>query len=302
VSARASARRAVVRAPEDRRFRRARLGPAIRRRRDRALALLAAVRVMALVGLVAGGGWFVAREFLASPYFRVTRIVVSGNVRLSSGEVLALLDGLQGRSLLRLDLEEWRRRVLASPWVESAELRRVMPGSVEVRLVERRPLGIGRIGGRLHLLDERGQPIDDFGPQYADIDLPVIDGLGAPASCGASACADDEARAAAAEARAALAGGFLHALSSRPHLLRRVSQVDVSDPRDAVVLLDGDTALLHVGDADFVSRLQSYLELEPTLKSRVPEIDYVDLRFNARVFVRPSGGRAPAVWPAAGAR
>lgn len=299
MSARAAASRAVVRAPEDKRFRRARLGPAIRRRRDRAMAILAVARVIGLVALVLAGSAFAVREVLTSSYFRVSRIVVSGNQRLSPGEVLALLDGLQGRSLLRLNLEEWKSRVLASPWVESVELRRVMPGSVEVRLVERKPLGVGRIAGRLHLLDERGRPIDDFGPQYADIDLPLIDGLGAPSACGDAACADGDARARAAEARARLAGAFLQSLSARPELLQKVSQVDVSDPRDAVVLLDGDTALLHVGDSDFASRLQSYVELAPTLKARVPQIDYVDLRFDSRVFVRPAGGRAPALRPAA---
>jgi hypothetical protein len=33
--------------------------------------------------------------------------------------------------------------------------------------------------------------------------------------------------------------------------------------------------------------------------ARVPEIDSVDLRFDPRVFVRPAGGRTPAVRPAA---
>jgi len=68
-----------------------------------------------------------------------------------------------------------------------------------------------------------------------------------------------------------------------------VSQIDVSDPHDAVVLLAGDTARLHVGDDRFVDRLQSYVELAPTLRQRVPEIDYVDLRFGERVYVRPAG-------------
>jgi hypothetical protein len=64
--------------------------------------------------------------------------------------------------------------------------------------------------------------------------------------------------------------------------------VDVADARDAVVMLDRDPARLHLGDQDFVARLESYLELSPALHSRVPQIDYVDLRFDRRVFVRPS--------------
>jgi cell division septal protein FtsQ len=68
-----------------------------------------------------------------------------------------------------------------------------------------------------------------------------------------------------------------------------VSQVDVTDARDAVVILDGDTALVRVGDDQFLERLQAYVDLVPALRERVPEIDYVDMRFDDRVYVRPQG-------------
>jgi cell division septal protein FtsQ len=67
-----------------------------------------------------------------------------------------------------------------------------------------------------------------------------------------------------------------------------VSQIDVRDAHDAVVILEGDGALIHVGEERFAERLQGYLELAPTLRARVPEIDYVDLRFDERVYVRPA--------------
>ncbi len=66
-----------------------------------------------------------------------------------------------------------------------------------------------------------------------------------------------------------------------------MSQVDVTDARDAVLILKGDTALVRVGDDQFVERLQSYLDLVPALRERVPDIDYVDLRFDERVYVKP---------------
>jgi cell division septal protein FtsQ len=57
------------------------------------------------------------------------------------------------------------------------------------------------------------------------------------------------------------------------------------------VILKGDTALVRVGDERFTDRIQSYVDLMPTLRERVPNIDYVDLRFDDRVYVRPSRGR-----------
>ena len=76
-------------------------------------------------------------------------------------------------------------------------------------------------------------------------------------------------------------------MAQRKDLAQRVSQIDVSDLHDAVVLLDEDAALLHLGEDRFVDRLQSYVDLAPTLRERVPEIDYVDLRFDARLYVGP---------------
>jgi len=88
-----------------------------------------------------------------------------------------------------------------------------------------------------------------------------------------------------------LASRVIAGLQQQPELARLVSQIDVSDARDAAVLLKNDTAVLKVGHEKFAERLQSYLELAPTLRERVDGIDYVDLRFDERVYVRPRGDR-----------
>ena len=52
-----------------------------------------------------------------------------------------------------------------------------LPATVEVVVWERQPIGIGRIHDETYLVDERGVVIDQYGPQYADLDLPVIGDL-----------------------------------------------------------------------------------------------------------------------------
>ena len=56
-------------------------------------------------------------------------------------------------------------------------------------------------------------------------------------------------------------------------------------------MLEGDTALLHLGEESFAERLQQYLDLGDALRERVAEIDYVDLRFPERLYVRPAQRR-----------
>jgi cell division septal protein FtsQ len=266
-----------VRAPAERRFRRAQVKP-VRRKGGRTWLTWRAARTGAAILLVVFATYRAVDLVLTASTLQVTRIVVRGNVRISSGEVQALVEGIRGTSILSADLGAYRARLLESPWVADVGLRRVLPSTVEVFVSERRPMGICRLGATLYLIDETGTIIDEFGPQYAEFDLPIIDGLVRPPADGVTAID---------ERRAEFAARVLDALSARRDLAERVSQIDVSDVHDAVVLLESDPALLHLGHERFAERLQAYLDLAPALRERVPDIDYVDLRFDERLYVRP---------------
>ena len=274
----------AVAAPADKRFRRSHVKPA----RQRQISLRRAwivVRVIAVLGVAIYGGWRGTALVLGAPALQVARVTVSGNERLSTGEVRAIVDELKGQNILTIELADWRRRLMASPWVEDVTLRRLLPSRVDVVIRERRPLGIGRVAGALYLVDAHGVVIDEYGPKYGDFDLPIIDGLsGKPTAEGN----------AVDEGRTLLAARVITALQSRPDLARRVSQIDVTDAHDAVVILEGDTAMLRLGEQEFADRIQGYLDLAPALRERVSDIDYVDLRFDDRLYVRPVGGRRPA--------
>ncbi|HEY2433673.1 MAG TPA: FtsQ-type POTRA domain-containing protein [Vicinamibacterales bacterium] len=268
-----------VKAVPEKNFRRARVRPGSRRAGGWGAAGWRAGRwtiaMLAVLYAAYRGGALV----LQASGLQVRRISVHGNVRLSSGEVAAIVDGLRGTNILTADLPAFRRRLLESPWVADVALRRVLPSTVEVFVSERRPMGLCRLGSTLYLVDPRGTVIDEFGPQYSEFDLPIIDGLVAPPGNGQPTIDDG---------RADLAARVIDALAPRKDLARRVSQIDVHDAHDAVVLLDHDTAMLHLGEDRFLERLQSYVELAPALRQRVPDIDYVDMRFDERVYVRPT--------------
>jgi cell division protein FtsQ len=279
------ARAAGVRAPADKRFRRAQVKPGARRG-WRGLLGWAALR-MAVIGIVVALGAFKGiGAALSLPQFRVQHITIKGAEKLSAGEVEALVEGLRGDHILTADLEGYRARLMQSPWVATASLRRVLPSTIEVAVTERRPIGLARAQGRLFLIDASGTIIEEHGAQHAQYDLPIIDGLqGDPR---ASEFMIDPPR-------ALLAARLIEATSADARVGPRVSQIDVADAHDAVVLLDGDRALLHVGDRQFVERLRSYLTLAETLRERLDEIDYVDLRFDERIYVRPR--KTPATGP-----
>jgi cell division septal protein FtsQ len=276
-------------AARDRRFRRTPMRP--RRKKGRGWGVSwAVVRAASMVVLPVVFIGALAHRVLVAPAFLIDRILVRGNVRLSTGEVVALMEGFKGQHLLNVDLDRWRHRLLGSPWVAEARLRLMLPATIEVGIVERIPLAIARIDGQLLLVDGSGVVIDEYGPQYADIDLPIVDGLSHTAEEGSEA-----------RARTGLISRALVSLSARRDLLKRVSQIDVHDSRDAIVILHDDGTRVHLGDTAFAERLHSYLELAPALLSRVPAIDYVDLRFEPRIFVRPAGGAETDARKVAGA-
>jgi len=74
-------------------------------------------------------------------------------------------------------------------------------------------------------------------------------------------------------------------LRTRPDLARRVSQIDAANVHDVHVILDGDPAVVRLGETQFAERLGSYVSLQATLREQVPDIDYVDVRFGDRVYV-----------------
>jgi cell division protein FtsQ len=230
-----------------------------------------------------GGGGVVAlllaawlgSALLNAAVLEVRHVEISGNVRLPTEDVRARLDGLSGQSILRVNLETFHARLIESPWVASAELWRVLPSTIHVRIVEREPMAVGRLHSRLYLVAADGVVLDSFGPKYANYDLPIVDGLMAEGTEWPTADAEGSS----------LVQRLLTDLAARPDLLHHLSQVDVSDRRNAVVLMEGERAQLRLGDTDFLKRLERWEQIVPGFTDK-PPAEYYELRFGDRVWVK----------------
>ena len=229
-------------------------------------------RAIAAVNLVVG----------AAP-LQVGRIVVTGNVRLSSAEVEALTRGLYGRSILTADLE--------LPAAASCSTRRGWP--------MRRCAGCCRPRSRCgspKATADRHQPARQ--PALSDRSLRHGDRRVRAAGIASSTCrsstawcrtAEEAASRPSTRMRAALAARVLDSVATRKAIARGCRRSTSPTPHDVVVLLEGDPAQLRLGEERFVERLQAYLEVASALRARIADIDYVDLRFDDRVYVKPRG-------------
>jgi cell division protein FtsQ len=134
-----------------------------KRRRSRG-GVVSLVVIAAVVG-----AWAVA----ASPLFHVRDVRVRGNRHLSTSEVVRLAGIRTDANLLTVQASRVRKGLARSPWVRTVEVRRELPWTLVVTVVERRavgwvrhPGGIAVIAGDGTVLTRRKDPprgITDLG-------------------------------------------------------------------------------------------------------------------------------------------
>ena len=145
-----------VAAPADKRFRRAHVKPGRKRRRA---ARVRQARVEGAGARVAGRLRAVPRRQRRRPRRRPSDRSTSSFAATAvcrTARCWPCSAGCAARTSSGATSTSWRRRLMTSPWVRDAALRRSLPSTVEVTVTERQPIGIGRISGELYLVDEPG--------------------------------------------------------------------------------------------------------------------------------------------------
>ncbi len=140
-------------------------------RRDEGLRRLQRLLVLVVVAAIALATVIVLR----SPILDVDEIAVSGAARLDVGTVQEAAGIETGAALALADLGAAETRIEALPWVETAEVRRSWPGTVDVRIRERRAAAVLVHGGDLLLVDPSGRVLGPtVPPEIADWPTPLV--------------------------------------------------------------------------------------------------------------------------------
>ena len=263
----------------DRRYWRRRVNRHVRKaRRTRTLlrfaGILAANLAVGTVLVVAGTT--VARHFANSGELAVSEILVEGTARTSPDAVRALLKPYRGRNLVEVDLEEVAKAATRDPWVKEASVKRILPGTLRVSVVERVPGALALLRGLVYVVDDGGFVMGPAGPELP-FDLPLLTGL-------------DGYEAKALEAALARGVALIASLrASHPAWAHAISELDLARAdRVAVTRVDGGPELLL--DPDQAGRnLDEYLALQPLIARKIGDARRVDLRWNRRIAILPTG-------------
>ncbi len=231
------------------------------RRNDRKGSLLKKIGVLLLalaVGLSTFALYTGVHAILTSGYFSVKRIGWAGLTRPQTEVLQAWLQPVVGRNLFRLDIDHLQTLLLTHPWVKTAQVKKIFPDRIHIRVTERIPAAV-QIDekGRLLLRDEEGRMLERGGEYPASLPRLI--------------------RFRPEGYTQALALGRLTA--ERPE-----AQIDLSDPSDLRVHLGN--RVIHFGKDDYPERWRRFLVIESELASWGPAGIDVDLRFKEKVIIR----------------
>lgn len=249
------------------------------KRRGRRAALFRAARIAlggALLAVVSiqAPRWLNAA--LQHPFFAVPRFHVEGNQRLSEQAVLDWIGAKPGMSIWWVDAVAWRSRLLAHPWVQSAEVRRQLPREVRIRLRERWPVAVVRLGGTFQYVDRTGHFLGGVDLRHFP-ELPVIT---LPRS--------EEEDYVSSDLRMALR--FVR-LCERVRCLAEISEVVADDRGITVYPLRSGTAVVF-GRGQWKEKLKRSSRVFAAWEGQTDRLERIDLSYSNIVVVRvrPEGG------------
>lgn len=202
--------------------------------------------------------------------FGIDQVTLTGHHFSFDRDVFDALDLANVRTFAALDTAAVKSRIERLPWVDAAELTRVYPGELEIRVTERKPYALWQRTDRHYLIDKTGRVLAAVGGDSLP-DLPRFTGEGA-----ASEAAD-----------------LMENLARYPEIASRLSEAErVSERRWKLKLANATTIELpadgEVGALEELSRDAALVRLVAAGRTTL------DFRGPGRVAVRPEASAETA--------
>jgi cell division protein FtsQ len=218
------------------------------------------------------------------------QIELRGSRIVSREAVLQQFIHDRNRSALCVPLDARRSQLEQIPWVESASVQRILPNRLRVELTERTPVAFARNGAELALIDAHGVILDR--PRGEDLHFPIVSGV-----------SEDLPRD-QREKRMQTYQEFIKDIDFvRGGSSDRVSEVDLSNPKDLRVVMtglasanDAQAVTIHFGSSEFTSKYKMLVDNFSQWQANAGRVQSIDLQYSRQVVVNPdaSAGTAAA--------
>jgi cell division protein FtsQ len=212
------------------------------------------------------------------------QIEVTGNHIVAREAVLQQFVRDANHSVLRVPLQGRRSQIEQLPWVESANVQRVLPNRLRVEISERTPIAFLRTGNQLALIDAHGVILDrPDTPDGADFHFAIVTGV-----------SDDLPRD-QREKRMQIYQDFIKSIDLvRGGSSDHVSEVDLANPKDLRVVMTGlsnaadpQSVLIHFGSGDFTNKFRMLVDNFQQWQANAGRVQSIDLQYSRQVVVNP---------------
>ncbi len=213
-----------------------------------------------------------------------SHIQTAGLAEVTRGQVLPVFGEDIGRNIFFIPLSERRRELEKIPWIQQATVMRVLPDQIRVAVVERKPVAFTRTDSQIGLVDANGVLLSMPARTMAERHywFPVLTGI------------DPGDHAESPNARMAVYLRLMAELdASGKHNSEQISEIDLTDPEDARVLMpeQGADILAHFGEDHFLERYQRYKAHIAEWRQQYPHLASVDLRYDQQVVLQMASGK-----------
>ena len=199
--------------------------------------------------------------------FGIDMVVLTGHQFTSDSDIFDALDLPNARSLMSFDTEGVRRRLERLPWVLSADLTRVFPDRLDVRVRERKAFAVWVHDGQSLLIDDSGRQLSAVN-RSEGLGLARVSGEGAP---------EDAQR-------------FLSILTQVPDIYQKLDFAErVGERRWSVHLTNG--VIVHLPPDRESAALATVARGGRLARLLEPGNRVIDLRSPGRIAVRASAAR-----------
>ncbi|PLX90612.1 MAG: cell division protein FtsQ [Desulfuromonas sp.] len=230
------------------------------------------------------GGTLLVQVLLASDLFRVESIEVVGNTQMAGQDIIGLSDINRGDMTFDLDLHLIGRKIAENPWVREAQVARIFPKQVVIRIEERQPRAIINLD-LLYYLDERGEVFKVLGAGDS-LNFPVVTGFDR-----AELQQGDSENARQLKAIIAL----IENLKQREIFnLDQVSEIHREEGGGFCLYTYQGAVKIRIGRDSFSEKIDRLERIYAKLEKRLPVLDYIDLNVDERIIVRIERAAAQA--------
>ncbi|MBR6034414.1 MAG: FtsQ-type POTRA domain-containing protein [Clostridia bacterium] len=203
--------------------------------------------------------------FFLSPIFDIKKITVTNNVKLSSDEIISLSGISTDKNMFKIRIGQVKKAIKENPYVESVEIKRILPSEIEITVNERFATYMIEYGSGVLYINNQGYMLEISEQR---IETPIITGLTTPTDDfkpGNRLCKEDLIKLETVLKIMDTANSY--------EIGQLITQIGIADKNNYTLYLESERKTVYLGNASNINTrimyLKEILEKEKGIESEI---------------------------------